>query len=50
MMWNYLTIYQDIMGSIDAIESKTIFLVNVGGGYINVECKEWGKQGGVGVL
>lgn len=31
------------MGNIDAIESKTIFLVDVGGVYINVEYKEWGK-------
>ena len=31
------------MGNIDAIESKTIYLVDVGGGCINVDYKVWRK-------
>ena len=31
------------MGNIDAIESKTIYLVDVGGGCINVDYKVWWK-------
>ena len=42
MMWNYLTIYQDIMDSTSVIDSTTRCLVDVGGGYINVGYKERG--------